>query len=91
MDSAAPHEIREVLFDRFGWKAGVVRDDVVALSNTDNAAAICSTPDSAGADGMDKCVSRCEQRSFVFMGGKEPHVGGCYLLCSLAMAPCHAR
>ena len=90
IDSAAPQDIRDVLPTRFGWKAGVL-EDAIALASTNNAAATCSTPSSAGAGGLDECVSRCERRPLLLIRGKKPHGEGCYALCSLAVAPCHGR
>ena len=90
IDSAAPQDIRDVLPTRFGWKAGVL-EDAIALASTNNAAATCSVPSSAGAGGLDECVSRCVRRPLLLIRGKKPHGEGCYALCSLAVAPCHGR
>ena len=59
------------------------KDPVDAYARTDNAAATCGAEGTAGADGLDLCVTRCEATRF-----KSPRKGACYMLCSLAVAPC---
>ena len=44
---------------QFGWRTSVRRDLVLFVENSDKQAATCSRPHSAGADGLEVCVSRC--------------------------------
>ncbi|CAN0505178.1 unnamed protein product, partial [Laminaria digitata] len=42
---------------------------------------------SAGGDGLDLCVKRCERKSSM-TAISSPARGACHALCSLAIAPC---
>ena len=66
------------------------KDPLAVFARTDNAAATCGTSDTAGGDGLDLCVDRC-QRKPSMLAMRTPHRGACYTLCSLAIAPCTRR
>lgn len=66
------------------------KDPLAVFSRTDNAAATCGTSGTAGGDGLNLCVDRC-QRKPSMLAMRAPHRGACYTLCSLAIAPCKRR
>lgn len=62
-------------------------DPLAAFASTFNAAATCGTSGTAGGDGLDLCVERCERKPSR-TAIRAPRKGACYALCSLAVAPC---
>lgn len=60
-------------------------DPLYTFAKTVNNDATCETWNSAGRYGLGVCVARCERKSFL---AREPKKGACYMLCSLAIAPC---
>eukprot|EP00904_Undaria_pinnatifida_P007221 jgi/Undpi1/3629/HiC_scaffold_16.g06999.m1 len=83
IDTASDKDIRTALLMVANGKGSRKKDPVDAYARTDNAAATCGAEGTAGADGLDLCVTRCEATRF-----KSPRKGACYMLCSLAVAPC---
>lgn len=63
------------------------KDPLAAFAGTVNAAATCETSGTAGGDGLDVCVGRCERKPS-WLNLRTPPNGACYLLCSHAIAPC---
>lgn len=87
IDAAAESDIRAALLMVADSKGDREEDPLDAFARAaNNAAATCGTPGTAGGDGLDVCVAQCERKpSFL---AKAPHDGACYMLCSLAVAPC---
>ena len=51
-----------------------------------NPAATCAMADTTGGHGIDVCMPGCQDKSLFL--ALTPRKGACYMLCSLATAPC---
>ena len=59
---------------------------IADFAGTVNPAATCSTADTAGGHGLDACVNACKNnRVFPAWNTRK---ATCYLMCTLATAPC---
>ena len=63
--------------------------DIVDFARTANAAATCAPEDTAGGHSIDVCVmAGCEQNTKFLAWFQTLRKGVCYVLCTLASAPC---
>lgn len=90
IDAAAEEDIRMALLMVANGESDRKKDPLAAFSRTNNAAATCETSGTAGGDGLDLCVKRCESKPSTW-DLRTPTRGACYTLCSLAISPCTRR
>ena len=89
VDLATVEDIRASMLEQAARRKIGIRNksNLAWFARTEDAAATCATAHSAGGNGLDVCISQCENRRSWF--GRAPYVGACHLLCALAVAPCH--
>lgn len=84
--AAADHDIRYALLSVTNGMAGRKKNPLEAFARTVNAEELCATSGSAGADGLDVCVEHCERKPHFL--ARTSQKGACFMLCSVAIAPC---
>lgn len=87
IDAAAVENIQTTLLMVADGKGDRKKDPLAAFASTVDAAATCGTWGTAGGDGFDICVERCERKPS-WWAARTPHSGACYTLCSVAVSPC---
>lgn len=87
VDAASDVDIRIALLRVADGKDDRKKDPLAAFARTDNAAVTCGTWGTAGGDGLNICVERCERKPS-WLDMRTPRSGACYMLCSHAIAPC---
>ena len=87
IDAASDVDIRIALLTVADGDDYRKKDPLAVFARTVNAAVTCGTSGTAGGDGLDICVDRCERKPS-WLDLRTPRKGACYALCSLAIAPC---
>ena len=87
IDAASDVDIRIALLAVANGNDDRKKDPLAVFARTNNAAATCGSWGTAGGDGLDICVDRCERKPS-WLDLRTPRKGACYALCSLAIAPC---
>ena len=90
IDAASDVDIRIALLTVADGDDYRKKDPVAVFARTVNAAVTCGTSGTAGGDGLDICVDRCERKPS-WLDLRTLRKGACYALCSLAIAPCTER
>ena len=93
VDDATTDDIRTALLAATSSHANVnsnkiteTRTKIANFAMTHNPAITCASPDTVGGHGRDTCVTACQHTHVV--PAWTPRKASCYVLCTLATAPC---
>lgn len=93
VDDATTDDIRTALLAATSSHANAnsnkiteTRTKIANFAMTHNPAITCASPDTVGGHGRDTCVTACQHTHVV--PAWTPRKASCYVLCTLATAPC---